>query len=190
MVVPVGGWGFRILTVVTLTAGTSFLMWLGEQITERGIGNGISLIIFSGIVARFPVASHEHFQTYGHRRVDAVFHGAYCGSHDCGGRCDRFCGERAAKNSRSICQAGRWKKDVWRTDNASSFEGQYGRRYSADFCFFHYHVPCDHREFSGTEKYPWLQSVVGALAPGHIVYTIIYVTFIFFFCYFYTAVHF
>ncbi len=46
------GWGFRLQTMLTLTAGTSFLMWLGEQITEKGIGNGISLIIFSGIVAR------------------------------------------------------------------------------------------------------------------------------------------
>ena len=42
------------MTVITLTSGTAFLMWLGEQITERGIGNGISLIIFAGIVARFP----------------------------------------------------------------------------------------------------------------------------------------
>jgi len=42
------------MTIITLTAGTAFLMWLGEQITERGIGNGISLIIFAGIVARFP----------------------------------------------------------------------------------------------------------------------------------------
>ncbi|MBK5094299.1 MAG: preprotein translocase subunit SecY, partial [Deltaproteobacteria bacterium] len=48
------GWGFRLMTVLTLTSGTAFLMWLGEQITERGIGNGISLIIFAGIVARFP----------------------------------------------------------------------------------------------------------------------------------------
>ncbi|MBI5885656.1 MAG: preprotein translocase subunit SecY [Deltaproteobacteria bacterium] len=50
------GWGFRLFTVVTLTAGTTFLMWLGEQITERGIGNGISLIIFVGIIARMPAA--------------------------------------------------------------------------------------------------------------------------------------
>ncbi len=50
------GWGFRILTVMTLTAGTIFIMWLGEQITERGIGNGISLIIMAGIVARLPSA--------------------------------------------------------------------------------------------------------------------------------------
>jgi preprotein translocase subunit SecY len=50
------GWGFRIVTVMTLTAGTMFIMWLGEQITERGIGNGISLIIMAGIVARLPSA--------------------------------------------------------------------------------------------------------------------------------------
>jgi preprotein translocase subunit SecY len=50
------GWGFRLMTMITLTAGTSFIMWLGEQITEKGIGNGISLIIFAGIVARMPNA--------------------------------------------------------------------------------------------------------------------------------------
>ena len=48
--VPDPGWGFRALTVITLTTGTAFVMWLGEQISERGIGNGISLIIFAGIV--------------------------------------------------------------------------------------------------------------------------------------------
>src|SRR6187397_541787 len=50
------GWGFRLMTVLTLTTGTAFIMWLGEQITERGIGNGISLIIFAGIVAGLPRA--------------------------------------------------------------------------------------------------------------------------------------
>ena len=50
------GWGFRILCALTLTTGTAFIMWLGEQITERGIGNGISLIIFAGIVIRIPSA--------------------------------------------------------------------------------------------------------------------------------------
>ncbi|MHB8078387.1 MAG: preprotein translocase subunit SecY [Candidatus Krumholzibacteriia bacterium] len=48
------GMGFRLLTMLTLTTGTIFVMWLGEQITERGIGNGISLIIFIGIIARYP----------------------------------------------------------------------------------------------------------------------------------------
>ncbi|MCX5800768.1 MAG: preprotein translocase subunit SecY [Candidatus Eisenbacteria bacterium] len=53
-VVPYPGLSFRLLTMITLTCGTVFVMWLGEQITDRGIGNGISLIIFIGIVARFP----------------------------------------------------------------------------------------------------------------------------------------
>ncbi len=48
------GWGFRLMCMVTLTTGTAFIMWLGEQITERGIGNGISLIIFAGIVISIP----------------------------------------------------------------------------------------------------------------------------------------
>ena len=50
------GWGFRLMTVLTLTTGTAFIMWLGEQITERGIGNGMSLIIFAGIVVGLPTA--------------------------------------------------------------------------------------------------------------------------------------
>lgn len=50
------GIAFKLMTVITLTAGTAFIMWLGEQITERGIGNGISLIIFAGIIARMPDA--------------------------------------------------------------------------------------------------------------------------------------
>src|SRR5436190_5003382 len=50
------GWGFRLMCILTLTTGTMFIMWLGEQITERGIGNGMSLLIFSGIVAGFPNA--------------------------------------------------------------------------------------------------------------------------------------
>jgi preprotein translocase subunit SecY len=50
------GWGFRLMTVLTLTTGTTLIMWLGEQITERGVGNGMSLIIFAGIVVGFPSA--------------------------------------------------------------------------------------------------------------------------------------
>ena len=61
-VVLEAGWGFRLVTIVTLTAGTVFLMWLGEQITDKGIGNGISLIIFAGIVAGLPSAIGNSFQ--------------------------------------------------------------------------------------------------------------------------------
>lgn len=56
MIVNSAGWGFRLMTILTLTSGTAFIMWLGEQMTERGIGNGISLIITAGIVARMPAA--------------------------------------------------------------------------------------------------------------------------------------
>ena len=56
MIVIDPGWSFRLMTIITLTSGTAFIMWLGEQMTERGIGNGISLIIFAGIVARMPAA--------------------------------------------------------------------------------------------------------------------------------------
>jgi preprotein translocase subunit SecY len=56
------GWSFRLLCMLTLTCGTSFIMWLGEQITERGIGNGISMVIFAGIIIRIPTAITRLFQ--------------------------------------------------------------------------------------------------------------------------------
>jgi preprotein translocase subunit SecY len=73
------GWGFRLLTMVTLTTGTAFIMWLGEQITERGIGNGISLIIFAGIVSRLPDALLQTVRQAGIGElapVDVLFIGA------------------------------------------------------------------------------------------------------------------
>ena len=63
-VVTHAGWGFRIMTMITLTTGTAFIMWVGEQITERGIGNGISLIIFAGIVTDIPGGVVGYFQTH------------------------------------------------------------------------------------------------------------------------------
>ncbi|MFC1544039.1 preprotein translocase subunit SecY [Gemmatimonadota bacterium] len=61
-VVPQGGIGFSVLVILTFTTGTIFIMWLGEQITDRGIGNGISLIIYVGIIAVFPRAVMDEFQ--------------------------------------------------------------------------------------------------------------------------------
>ena len=61
-VVLESGFIFRVITVLSLTAGTAFIMWLGEQITERGVGNGMSLIIFSGIVARLPLDAYTTLQ--------------------------------------------------------------------------------------------------------------------------------
>ena len=59
-----GGWGFRLMTVLTLVAGSVFIMWMGEQIDEYGIGNGISLIITASIIARFPGAVAQTYQKY------------------------------------------------------------------------------------------------------------------------------
>ncbi len=64
-VVAETGWGFRLLTMISLAAGTAFIMWMGEQITERGVGNGISLIIFAGIVARIPEAVYTTIRQMG-----------------------------------------------------------------------------------------------------------------------------
>ena len=58
------GLGFRVLTVITLTAGTMFLMWIGDQITDRGVGNGMSMIICAGIVARLPAALIQAWHTF------------------------------------------------------------------------------------------------------------------------------
>src|SRR3989449_618206 len=63
------GWSFRMMTQRTMSAGMVFMMWLGEQITERGVGHGISLIIFSGIVARLPAAGVETYRLFDVRSV-------------------------------------------------------------------------------------------------------------------------
>ncbi|MFC1524565.1 preprotein translocase subunit SecY [Thermodesulfobacteriota bacterium] len=72
MIVIDPGWPFRIMTVITLTSGTAFIMWLGEQMTERGIGNGISLIIFAGIVARMPAAIANTFRMVGSDQIPLI----------------------------------------------------------------------------------------------------------------------
>ena len=66
------GWGFRLMTVLTLTTGTAFIMWLGEQISDRGIGNGISLIIFAGIVVGFPGAVANTLVDLKNNQISAV----------------------------------------------------------------------------------------------------------------------
>ena len=64
------GWGFRLMTIITLTTGTAFIMWLGEQITDRGIGNGSSMIIFAGIVAHMPDAVTQYLASSGGGSAD------------------------------------------------------------------------------------------------------------------------
>ncbi len=71
-IVQFPGWKFRILTMLTLTAGTTFIMWLGEQITERGIGNGISLLITAGIISRLPTAVYQLFSLIFQKQITAI----------------------------------------------------------------------------------------------------------------------
>ena len=72
-IVPDPSWTFRLVTILTLTSGTILIMWLGEQITEKGIGNGISLIIFSGIVASIPGGILKTFQLLGAGEMSIFF---------------------------------------------------------------------------------------------------------------------
>ncbi len=73
MIVIDPGWSFRLMTMLTLTSGTAFIMWLGEQMTERGVGNGISLIIFAGIVARGPAAVANTFKMVSAGELALIF---------------------------------------------------------------------------------------------------------------------
>ena len=70
------GFASILLIAITLTAGTTFLMWIGEQITEKGIGNGISLIIFAGIVSRLPEGVMHIWRTY--KQAQLIYSMFYC----------------------------------------------------------------------------------------------------------------
>ncbi|HYA39937.1 MAG TPA: preprotein translocase subunit SecY [Syntrophobacteraceae bacterium] len=183
--VLMSGWGFRIITVLTLTAGTAFIMWLGEQITERGIGNGISLIIFAGIVAGIPnalisttrlvqagemsifiltglaammlaVVAFIIFMERGQRRIPVQYAKRVVGRRVYGGQ----------------------NTHIPLKINAS---GVIPPIFASSLMMF----PATVANFI---KISWVQSVSHALSPGHWVYVILYVGLIIFFCFFYTAI--
>ncbi len=190
MVVPIGGWGFRLLTVVTLTAGTAFLMWLGEQITERGIGNGISLIIFSGIVARFPLAVANTFRLMGTGEVTPFFMAlllalmiAVVGVIVFVERGQRRIPVQYAKRVVGRRMYGGQSTHLPLKVNTA---GVIPPIFASSIIMF----PATIANFLNVKEIPYLETVVNFLNPGHIVYILIYVAFIIFFCYFYTAVTF
>lgn len=185
LVVPDPGWSFRLLTVLTLTAGTAFIMWLGEQITERGIGNGISLIIFAGIVARLPSAIVNTFRLMetgelnlllmifllglmlavvaaivfmeaGHRKIPIQYAKRVVGR--------RMYGGQSTHLPLKLNTSG-----VIPPIFASSIIS-----FPLTIATFTHH--------------PWLEWVSNALAPATPLYTLANVVMIFFFCYFYTAI--
>ncbi len=185
------GWSFRLMTIITLTAGTAFIMWLGEQITERGIGNGISLLIFAGIVAGIPSAFGNTLRLYrtgemsplfillifalmiavvgiivfaeqGQRRIPVQYAKRVVGRKMYGGQSTHL--------PLKINMAG-----VIPPIFASSI-----LMFPLTITNF---VPKD-----TLEAYPWINAILGSLGPATILYNLLYVTFIVFFCYFYTAV--
>ena len=190
-VVLVGGWGFRLLTVITLTAGTAFLMWLGEQITERGVGNGISLIIFSGIVARFFPGVGRVLELIRVGQISAFFMAivvavmiAIVGFIVFMERAQRRIPVQYAKRVVGRKMYGGQSTHLPLKINTS---GVIPAIFASSMLMF----PATIGGFVDVEGIPWLDYVMNTLLQGnHPVYNILYVILIIFFCYFYTAVHF
>ena len=138
---------FRISTIVTLTGGTMFLVWLGEQITSRGVGNGSSLIIFAGIVARLPQAVVQLFEL---GRQGSISTGLVLGGHRHGvrrRRLHRVHGAGAAARADHLSAPAGRQQDVRRAKFVPAAEAQYGRRHSADLRLFAAAAAHDGRQF-------------------------------------------
>jgi preprotein translocase subunit SecY len=186
-VVLLPGWAFRLMTVITLTAGTAFIMWLGEQITERGIGNGISLIIFAGIVVRLPVASVNTVRllSTGEMGIFAVLilvvlMVAVVGFIIFVEQGQRRIPVQYAKRVVGRRMYGGQSTHLPLKINTS---GVIPPIFASSIIMF----PATIGSFVEVE---WIQSFTGAIRPGNLIYELLFVSFIFFFCYFYTAVTF
>jgi len=186
-VVPHPGIGFILMTVITLTAGTAFIMWLGEQITERGIGNGISLIIFAGIVAGTPAAVVNSL-----RLVDTgamtpttifflvVLMLVVVAAIVYMERAQRRVPIHYAKRVVGMRNMGGQASHLPLKINMS---GVIPPIFASSIMMF----PATIANFINV---PWVKSVSSVLTPSHWVYNLFYIAFIVFFCYFYTAITF
>lgn len=181
------GWSFRLMTVITLTAGTAFIMWLGEQITERGIGNGISLIIFAGIVARMPTAVGNTLRLMRTGEIGIflvlilmVVMVTVVGCIIFVERGQRRIPVQYAKRVVGRRMYGGQSTHLPLKINTS---GVIPPIFASSIIMF----PATIANFV---QIPWVQSAAGAMTPGSVVYNLIYVAFIVFFCFFYTAVTF
>ncbi len=186
-VVPNPGMGFILMTVITLTAGTAFLMWLGEQITERGIGNGISLIIFAGIVAGMPSAivnSIRLVQTGAMSPTIVLFILALMlvtvGAIVFMERAQRRVPIHYAKRVVGMRNMGGQASHLPLKINMS---GVIPPIFASSIMMF----PATIANFIDA---PWVQTMSAYMSPSHWVYNVFYIAFIIFFCYFYTAITF
>jgi preprotein translocase subunit SecY len=171
--------------MITLTSGTAFIMWLGEQITERGIGNGISLIIFAGIVARFPNAVVSTFRLVqaGEMSLFVVIFLilmmiAVVAAIVFIERGQRKIPVQYAKRVVGRKVYGGQSTHLPLKINTS---GVIPPIFASSIIMFPATV-------AGFIAVPWVQGVARQLAPGTTIYTLLYVGMIFFFSYFYTAI--
>ena len=180
-------WGFRGLTVITLTAGTAFLMWVGEQINERGIGNGISLIIFAGIVVDIPGAiinSIRLVQTdqiqpilliiVGVLMVLVIFAVIFMET------AYRKIPVQYAKRMQGNRMYGGQSSHLPLKINSS---GVIPPIFASSILAFPVTI-------TGFITIPWVQAVSAQLMPGRLLYSLLFVIMIFFFAFFYTAIQF
>lgn len=179
------GWSFRLMTIVTLTAGTVFVMWLGEQITEKGLGNGISLIIFAGIVARFPTAIVNTFQLVGAGEMSlflllalAAMMAAVLGFIVFMERGQRRIPIQYAKRMVGRRMFGGQTTHLPLRINTA---GVIPPIFASSILLF----PATVANFSHVE---WLQNIQHWFSPSSIVYNVLFVAMVVFFCFFYTAI--
>jgi len=182
------GWFFRITTMITLTTGTILLMWIGEQITSRGIGNGISLIIFAGIVARFPAYFGQIFES---ARTGAM--SAFAVILLLGGAVGLVTlivfVERAQR--RLLVQYPKRQQGNRMFGGESSHlplklnvSGVIPPIFASSILL----MPTTVATFYATSLPGWVQSTVTYLSPGRPVYETLYALLILFFTFFYTSV--
>lgn len=184
-VVLAAGWSFRLMTMLTLTTGTVFLMWLGEQMTERGVGNGISLIIFSGIVAGLPTALTNTFRLVSTGEMSLfvllfiiVLMVVVLGVIVFCERGQRRVPIQYAKRMMGRRMMGGQSSHLPLRLNTA---GVIPPIFASSLLMF----PATLANFSSVE---WLQQLSNAFHPGAVLYNIIFIALIVFFCYFYTAI--
>ena len=183
--VPEPGWGFRLMTVLTLTTGTIFIMWLGEQITERGIGNGISLIIFAGIVAGLPMAIFGLFQQLRNQTISIltllvvlVFMVGIVALVVFVERAQRRIPVQYAK--RVVGRRVYGGQNTYLPLRVNT-----GGVIPIIFAISILQLPAYLAQISGAE---WMKRVAESLSMGHPLYLLLYAAGILFFCYFYTSI--
>jgi preprotein translocase subunit SecY len=181
------GWSFIIMTVITLTSGTAFIMWLGETITEKGIGNGISLIIFAGIVCRMPAAIGNTFRlaTAGELGVLVILLITVLMIAVVGGIVFVEAGQRRipVQYAKRIVGRKMYGGQTTHLPLKVNTSGVIPPIFASSVIMF----PATIANFA---QEGWIKNIAGYLVPGRLGYEVLYVAFIFFFCFFYTAVTF